>query len=270
MMRVINAGRCRLALPVLVFVALCASTGHAASWVENRYLSFDTTLDTGAGVVRDDQAYAKSWRQAPLIRTFGLPENVELAALALQSGDAFLVSDISYTLSDQLVTPRDIVRRTSAGDSLIFLAGSTLGLPATSRITSLAFSAGDILFSLDTAATIGAINSKPNDILRWNGTAVTVAHAGSVAGIPNGTSITGLERLSNGRLLISLDTHAQIGGVASSPGDILEYDPVGNQWDLNRSSARLGVTCQPCAIGALAADGPTGAIFRSGLEPFED
>jgi hypothetical protein len=270
MTRVINARRCRLALPVLVFVALFASTGHAASWIENRSLSFDTTLDTGAGVVRDDQVYAKSWRQTPLIRTLGLPENVELAALALQSGDAFLVSDISYTLSDQLVTPRDVVRRTSSGVSTVFLAGSSLGLPPTTRIISLAFSGSDVLFSLDTAATIGAITCRPNDILRWNGTTVTIAHAGSATGIPNGTSITGLERLASGRLLITLDAHAQFGGVVSGPSDILEYDPVSGVWDLSRSSARLGVTCQPCSIGALAADGPSGAIFRSGLEAFED
>ena len=246
------------------------STGQAASWIENRTLSFDTTLDTNAGVLRDDQVFAKAWRQAPSIRSLGLPENAELSALAVSAGDSYFVADTSYILSGELVTPRDIVRRTDAGVSTIFLRGSELGLPQASRIVSLAFNGADVLFSLDTAATFGPVTAKAIDILSWNGATVSIAYAGSAMGIPDSTRITALERLASGRLLIAVDSHAQIGGISAGPGDLLEFDPGSGQWDMSRASARLGVTCQPCTITALAADGPVGAIFRSGLEADED
>lgn len=255
---------------ILALAAGFGSTGHARSWIENRSLSFDTTLDTSVGVVRDEQVFARSWRQAPLIQSLGLPESVELAAIASQSGDTYLVTDISYTLSGQLVTPRDIVRRTAAGVSTIFLRGADLGLPSTSRIVSLAFDGTDVLFSLDTAATIASTTVKPSDLLRWNGVLVSVAYSGATMGIPDGVRISALERLTSGRLLLALDTHVQIGGISASPGDILEFNPVGAQWEINRSSDSLGVICQPCKIVAISADGSTDVIGRAGFENYED
>lgn len=255
---------------VVVYLISSIASADAASWLENRYLAFDTAMETVAGVVADEEVYSKSWRQPPRKESLDLPHSVGLSAISRVGGSYYFVADTSYTLNGELITPRDVILRTATGVSSVFLRGRDIGLADSVKIVALAFDGSAILFSTDSTSSIGSVLASPADIIRWDGSTVSIAYSAGRLGISKGVGVSALERLSNGRLLLSVNSSSRFEGFVATPGDVLEFNPADNRMELNRTAAQLASVCNPCAISALAADGPADALLRSGFENFEE
>ncbi|WP_440223915.1 hypothetical protein ACQQ2N_01565 [Dokdonella sp. MW10] len=241
----------------------------AATWQDAGFHAFDTTVRSDAGVVRRGQVLVRRFGNAPSLVDLGLPAGVRVAGLALTGNDILFTPDTAFASGGIVATPRDVVRHGASGVSM-FLRGSDLGLPANVRIDALALAGTDVLLSVDVAARIGATAIGPADILRWNGTSVSVLHASHSLGLSPGTNLIALERFADGSLLMGFDTAGTVGGVAFKPGDILEYIPASGRWSMARGSSRFGVTCDPCVLVAFAASGNPDVVFRSSMERYED
>lgn len=254
-----------------VVAALFAPRAAASNWLD----SFDVTFDTSvrmddAGALKRGQILVERFQAAPEVVETGMSANVQIAALA-RNGDALLyVPDVGFELADLPVTPRDVVRRESNGASTVFLRGSDMGLAANVRIDALALAGTDVLFSVDAGTAIADTAVSPADVLRWNGSAVSILYAARSLGLASGLNLTGLERLANGDLLMAFDTAGRVAGVSFEAGEILRYAPSSAHWSLALSRSQLGVQCSPCKLNDFAASGNPDVIFRSGMERYED
>jgi hypothetical protein len=97
---------------------------------------------------------------------------------------------------------------------------------------------GDVLFSLDTSAVLDGTLYGPNDVIRYGGSAWSMALDGTVAGIPDGVNVDAIA-MSEGNLLLSLDIGADLGGVIADDADILVWD--GWEFSLFLGSSTTGM-----------------------------
>lgn len=89
------------------------------------------------------------------------------------------------------------------------------------------FAAGTtIVLSTDSAATLGGLDFDNVDLAEYDPSADSAAlfFDGSARGL--GARIDALHVLANGRLVLSTDGNATLGGIAIEDGDLVEYDPL--------------------------------------------
>lgn len=249
---------------------LTAGTANAATWIDSLWLAFDTSVTTsGAGALKRGQVLRRQYHAAPIAIDFGLPPGVRIAALTADGSALLFAPDHAFDLTGSPATPRDVIRRDDNGAMSIAVAANTLGLPANVRIDALAKSGSDYLFSVDVAANVGALTVRPSDVLRWNGTALSIAYSAQSLGIAAPLNLASLERMPNGNLLLGFDTGGAVQGVVFKAGELLEYAPASGQWQLARAQSRFGVVCAPCRAVDAAVIGNPDIIFRSGVEQEE-
>ncbi len=265
------AGMAGLIVAVIAAAGAFAPDATASTWLDSFQATFDTAIRTdGAGVLKRGQILVKRFQAAPAIVDTGIPANVQIGALAIDGDTVFYAPDAAFKFAGLPVTPRDVVRRNANGTSTIFLRGSDMGLPANVRLDALALSGSDVLFSVDAATKIAGTSVSPADVLRWNGSAVSILYPAHSLGIAAGLNLTGLERLANGDLLMAFDTAGRVAEVSFKAGEILRYAPSSANWSLALSQSQLGVQCSPCKLNDFAASGNPDVIFRSGMERYED
>jgi len=242
----------------------------AATEPDSFHATFDTAVRADdAGVVKRGQLLLRRYQATPAIVDLGIPANVQFAALAVSGDDVFYSPDASFMAGSLRVTPRDIARRSSSGVTTIQLSGDVIGLPATARIDALVLSGSDILFSVDVPARVAALAVGSADILRWNGSSVSILYSAQALGLPAGLNVSALERLSNGDLLVGFDSAGKVGGVSFKAGEVLDYSPATGHWAMWRQLSLFGVQCAPCRPGDFAASVNPDLIFRSGIERYE-
>jgi hypothetical protein len=258
-----------LALSVCALSAFADQKAHASSWIERLDVSFDTTQDSVAGPVRDHESLTRVWRQPPAVRTFGLPENAELSALAIAGSSFYWVPDITVSVASLAIRPRDVAV-TVGGNTTIFVSGATLGLPESAKVDAVAFLGSELYFSLDTSATVGALQVTRNDILKWNGATVSIHQSGASLGIPPSTNLVALDLLSPAALLATFSSGFDIASLTVSASDIVQINIGTNiTWSVTRAGDRLGTPCAPCRINSISASGVLDRIYPSGFESNE-
>jgi hypothetical protein len=259
----------------VLLVAGCTSAGPIAAaersaWIEASYMSFATAKATPQGGAGGRHLIEKPFSKPPDRLDLGLPSSLQIAALAIDTGDVYFVTATTWQSEAGLVTPRDVMRLQSGGSATISIAGDLIGLPATTSIDALSIRGGETLLSLSTHAEINGTSVRRSDVLSWNGAALSVHVSAATMGIPSHMNLTALDRTATGTLLVSFDVGGEVAGIASMPGDILEYIPTTSTWRESRSRDGRGFTCMPCDLQALAADTSATTIFRSGAESFEE
>lgn len=193
---------------------------------------------TSPALVVDDEDAVVEVGSAPALANLGtLPGPSDLTGYHLEAaGGQLFVLDTAATLSGGVTAePRDVVRRSSSGVYSIALDGSAIGIPAGSHIDALtvAVGSGDIVFSLDTTATLGAINAADEDLVRWNGASFSLLFDGSAAGVAEAADLDAADLAgSSGDLLVSFDVSGNIDGVSFDDEDVLAYDPAAHAWTL--------------------------------------
>jgi hypothetical protein len=145
----------------------------------------------------------------------------------------WLVFETSVALPGGITaTPRDVVAWNGASYSFVF-RGAAAGIPDGVMIDALSSTDGsDILLSLDTTITLGRATIGPEDVLRHANGVFGFSFNGSGAGVPAGANTDAIAFLPNGHWLLSFDTAGTVGGVSFHAGDVLEYSPGGNAWEL--------------------------------------
>ena len=258
-----------ICLGQILFFITPAQVAHASSWLERLDLSFETTQNSIVGLLRDHESLTRSWRQPAAVRSLGLPESAELAALAVVGNATYWAPDITVAVGSLTVRPRDIAVTTGATTS-IFISGLTLDLPENSQIDAIALLGSDLYFSLDTSATIGSTNVTRNDILVWNGSAISIHRSGASLDISPSTNLAGLEVLSPASFLVSFSSGFAKSSLEIASSDIVHIgtDPAVT-WSISRSEERLGVECSPCSVSAISASGILDVIHRAGWESHE-
>ena len=221
-------------------------------------------------MVKRGQLLLRRYQASPAVVDLGIPANVQVAALAVDGDAVFYSPDVNFAAGALHVATRDVVRRDLNGVTTIYLSGSAIGLPATVRIDALALSGSDVLFSIDASTRVAALAVGPADILRWDGSSISILHSAQALGLPTGINLSALEKLSNGDLLLGFDSAGRVGGVSFKAGEVLEYSPTTGHWAMWRSLPRFGVQCAPCRPGDFAASVNPDVIFRSGMERYED
>jgi hypothetical protein len=111
----------------------------------------------------------------------------------------------------------------------------TAGIPDGVRIDAVATDDSDLLLSFDTTVDLGGgLTVTDEDLVRWNGTRLTLFLDTSMAGIDPALDLDGAHRLKNGNLLLSFDGSGSVGtpAIYFDAEDALEYDPVGAIWEL--------------------------------------
>lgn len=81
---------------------------------------------------------------------------------------------------------------------------------------------GDVLFTLDIGATLGATYFHPADVIRYSGGTFSNAFDASAAGVPAGVHCDGVARMNNnGALLLSFDRTFAAAGFTIRPADVM-------------------------------------------------
>jgi hypothetical protein len=259
--------RSRGVLWPLIFVAQVFAFGmtpvkvSAATPLASVTFTLDATVVLGSGnlTVSPQQiiSYLPGGAATGVAISPAVPSGVAIIGYDYVSGAGLpyrIVFDTTVNLGGVTFTPRDVAQTDGTGGWSKAFDGAASGIPAGVMIDALAHDAtGQMLFSLDAFAALpGGINADPRNVMRYASGAYSVAHVLSTM-IPSGINLTGLERLSNGNLLIGLDTTASVGGITANDEDILEFNPVANTWELNFNGAYNDADFAPAAINALAA-----------------
>lgn len=97
---------------------------------------------------------------------------------------------------------------------------------------------GDVLFSVESAILLGGTLYRANDIIRFDGSNWSKELNGSAEGIPDGVNIDAVS-MSNDKLVISIDTDAQMDGVTFDDSDIISFD--GNKFEMFWDASGFGI-----------------------------
>ena len=267
----------KLILFLFIAAALAAVTFAATPLSQLRYTP-DITINLNGTVVGPDDVANDNLLGTLSLSLSGLPANV--AAYHNTGTVQWLVFETTVALPGGITaTPQDIISWNGSAYSLLF-QGSANGVPTGVAIDALSSTNGsDFLISFDTTAALpGGATAGPSDVVRYTGGSWSLYFNSTTAGVPSGANLDGLDRLTNGHLLISFDIAGTVGGVTFASSDILEYTPgTPGTWEMaypamSYNSAWTGANMKdfwaqaaPAGIaGTLQFSAPTYTVSESG------
>jgi len=133
----------------------------------------------------------------------------------LTAGDGTLV-----TGSDQAIF--DIDPETGDAGILAELSAADASLD----LDALGFDQEGVMFSVDTATTLGGMEVRPRDVLEEEGTGLVFTFIGGDNGVPDGVSVDAVSRdRANGDLLLSFDrTFTLPGSLLARPAGVFRFN----------------------------------------------
>ncbi|MEE8164399.1 MAG: hypothetical protein V3T64_02415, partial [Myxococcota bacterium] len=194
----------------------------------------DITIELGAGLVAADEDVAVDNQMGVvLLENLGaLPAASEVIALGLDgNGDRLIAFETTTALPGSVIArPGDIIRYNGANYSIEF-DGLASGLPSGVRVDATSLAPGGLLLSFDTTVNLsGGLIVADEDLVRWNGSAFSLAFDGSAAGLDTALDIDAAQNLGGGVFLMSFDTTGQISGIVFDDEDVMRFD--GAIWSL--------------------------------------
>ena len=100
----------------------------------------------------------------------------------------------------------------------------TLGLPGNVDVTGFHdLGAGEVLFSIDVSAALGAITATPADVVRLAGAVYSLEFDGAANGVPAGVQVDAVG-VVDGDLLLSFDITAALGAITVDDEDLVRFD----------------------------------------------
>jgi hypothetical protein len=224
--------RCTLLALTILMTALVWPVATFAQDVVSA--SSDITIDLGAGVVSADEDVAvDNQLGVVMLENLGtLPSASDVIALGLdQNGDRLIAFDTTTSLVGGLVArPGDVIRYDGVNYSKEFDAASA-GLASGAATDAVSITIGGLLLSFDTTVDLGGgLIASDEDLVRWNGSAYSMAFDGSVLGLPSALDIDAAQDLGAGAFLMSFDTSGTISSVDFDDEDVLRFD--GATWSM--------------------------------------
>ncbi len=161
-----------------------------------------------------------------------------VGASSLSYAELFLSTDIPVSIGSDSFKERDILYYEPSSFSL-YLSGSTMGISKGVDIDAFGFSDSNVIFSLETPATLDGVSYTERDLILYDGTNFSKLLDGSEIGIPNGACIDAATVLSDGSIAFSSDIPVSLGGIPFKALDLIRYD--GSSFSLYFSGSNNGI-----------------------------
>ena len=196
----------------------------------------DITVDLGGTIPDDEDVVADDLAGTVTLLNIGsLPGEADLAGYhRLPNGDQLFSLDTAAELPGGLTAaPGDVVRFDGTTYTLE-VDGIAEGLPPNAIVDGVSvIEAGDVLLSFDITVSVDGITVDDEDLVRFDGVTFSLFLDGSAAGVAGALDLDAVHHLDpNGHLLLSFDGSGTLGGVDFDDEDVLEYDPVGDTWEM--------------------------------------
>jgi len=162
-------------------------------------------------------------------------------------------TDTSGLFAGMLVRDEEAVLDDLMGGVALLSLGA---LPVSADIDALAEGpGGEVLFSLDTHATLSGSLVASADVVQWDGVAFTVAFHAAGAGVPPGADVDALAiDPATGDLLLSFDAAVDLDGVVAADEDLVRWN--GAAWSLAFDGSAAGLEAKLDVDGAhIDSDG---------------
>lgn len=257
-----------VAVPATATLLAMVGSSLAAETAGTLHHSFDVTVQRGggAGPVFDDEAaieetIAAAWSATAL---GALPAGADVTALHhANDGRWYFALDTFATLGAVDAGPEDVVAWNGATHALVF-DGSAAGAPAGAAIDALAQAPGfGLILSFDVAVDLGDDVAGDEDLVAWDGVALSLVFDGSSYGIPEALDLDALDfDGSTEELYLSFDGSGELGGVDFDDHDLLRFDLATWSKVTYPGLAQAGTD----AADLDAADYATVGIFSDGFE----
>jgi len=214
----------------------CGSSAHAQSVVS---VSPDVTIGIGVagGVMTRDHAVAvDNGAGLVVLENLGaLPEAADVIGYSETTTNAKLLTfDTMVSLAGGVIArPGDVVSWNGAAYSIAFDAEAA-GLPRGLEVDAVSVGyAGGLLLSFATDASLpGDLHVADEDLVRWNGSAFSLALDGSAAGMGRALDVDAVHDLGPTTFLLSFETGGSVGGVTFADEDVLRH--ANGAWSLER------------------------------------
>ena len=246
-----------LALAGAATFLIATTPAAAVTELEAISASPDTTALFGALETRDQDVFVDDLQGMLAPVDLGpLPERVAVDAFHDDGGGTVLFSlDGWGDLGGLVVTPGDVVAWDGTSHTRIFNSGGA-GVPAGANLDALTVDGDDLLLSYDVTIELGGSVYADDDLVRWDGSAFSLAFAGGAAGVPVSADLDAAHRLDDGNLLLSFDTGGLAGGVTFADEDVLEHDPADGTWELAYNGSAAHPAWAAADLDALSVGEP--------------
>lgn len=153
-----------------------------------------------------------------------IPQGVDLDDIGFSENGILFSTDIPITIEGESFSERDLILYDCTNFTK-HIDGSVFAIPDGTSIDAASMVDDEsIVFSLDTPAVIEGYTYQANDLIRYDGSSLSLYFRGSDKGIPDGASIDGVYVDPAGDILFSLDIPAELDGLAISDRDIIYWD----------------------------------------------
>jgi hypothetical protein len=206
--------------------------------------SADITVDLSGTVVSDDELASDDLLNP--VAPFGYPgvpasADVDAHTFDLDGNDVISL-DTTVALpavggGTLTARPSDVVRLKGGAYELVFDAAAA-GVPSGVNTDAVFVQGRDLLMSFDVSVGLdGAGVADDEDVVRWNGSALSLQTDTSALGVSAAADLDALHYLPTGALVASFDTGGAVGGLTYDDDDLLFYDPVAGAWTLSFDGA---------------------------------
>jgi hypothetical protein len=159
--------------------------------------------------------------------------------------------DITVDLDGTIVTPRQVATDDLAGHITVQSFGGSL--PAGVAVAAYHDDgANGLLFVVDSAVSLpGGVYATPEDVVRFQGGAFSLAFTGGAHGVPAGVKIDAVARDSAGNLVLSFDNSLVLSGITFKNQDLASFN--GAAFTLALDGSAVGIDRALDITGAQAA-----------------
>jgi len=232
-------------------------------------ISTDILVDNSTGSIIEDQVVVafNGVNTVANITSLGLPSSADIAALHYVDTTTILFTLKSAGQLGPIAVGTSDVLQWKDGDITSIVTGAELGLGPATGIDALTKNGDALVFSIDIADTVNGISISHSDLLTWStGSSATLLLEENVCGIPHETDLSGVHLMNTGHYLMTFSSSAEVGGVLSRRGDIMECDPNTKTVTLYRRFSDLGDNWASVSLDAISQSADDFIIFKNGFE----
>lgn len=247
-----------------------ASLASAEVQLGTIQVSSDITIRLAAITVADESiAEIQSGGPVTLRDIGALPAAADVTAFhQLENGDRLLAIDTTAALSPSVTArPGDVVRF-DGNDFSIEFSATSMGIAGNARLDALTVNDdGDLLVSFDITIAAGAVIADDEDLLRYDGNALSLFLDGSSVGISPSLDLDAVHHVTGTTtLLMSFDTSGTIAGVNFDDDDLLAFDWSTETWSLVYVGSDNHAAWASADLDAVFVTSLSDVIFKDGFE----
>ena len=184
---------------------------------------------------------------------------VFVTATANARADLEFSPDVTISTSGIEISDHDLALEYA---NAVNLSTDLPALPRAVELTSFFRDGANVLFTIDTTASIEGETVESRDVARWDGTTLSIELDGSAIGIPNGIEIDALTATApGGNLLLSVNTSTAVGSLDVDDEDLFRVFPSplmifdGSSEGIDRALDLNGAAVDSAGLGLLTFDG---------------